>query len=69
MTCSLRASVPPRRAVWYAKSEITFSDAFAAIRRKIRIQQAFSTSQFDGDMIEIPRAFADGLIEAACYPA
>ncbi len=62
MTCSLRASVPPRRAVWYAKSEITFSDVFAAIRRKIRIQQAFSTSQFDGDMIEIPRAFDDGLI-------
>ncbi len=69
MTCSLRASVPPRRAVWYAKSEITFSDVFAAIRRKIRIQQAFSTSQFDGDMIEIPRAFDDGLIETACYPA
>ncbi len=65
----VRGLVQPRRAAWYAKSNITFSDAIAAVRRQIRIRQAFSTSPPAHDMIEIPRALHDSLIQASCYPA
>ena len=59
----------PRRAAWYAKPAIAFSDALAAVRRQLWIAQAFSTSAPDRNMATIPRALLDSLTEAACYPA
>ena len=38
-----RGLVLPRRAAWYNKPEVTFSDALAAVRRQLWIAQAFST--------------------------
>ena len=64
-----RGLVLPRRAAWYAKPDITFSDALAAIRRQLWIAQAFSTSPQAQNMATIPRALLDSLTEAACYPA
>ncbi len=64
-----RGLVLPRRAAWYAKPEITFSDALAAIRRQLWIAQAFSTSPQTQNMATIPRRLLDSLTEAACYPA
>ena len=59
----------PRRAAWYAKPEVTFSDALAAVRRQLWIAQAFSTSRQAQDVATIPRALLNSLTEAACYPA
>ena len=64
-----RGLVQPRRATWYAKPAVTFSDALAAVRRQLWIAQAFSTSAPDRDMATIPRVLLDSLTEAACYPA
>ncbi len=61
-----RGLVLPRRAAWYAKPDITFSDALAAIRRQLWIAQAFSTSPHAQNMATIPRALLDSLTEAAC---
>jgi hypothetical protein len=64
-----RGLVLPRRAAWYAKPAVTFSDALAAVRRQLWIAQAFSTSPNARDMATIPRTLLDSLTEAACYPA
>jgi len=64
-----RGLVLPRRAAWYAKPAVTFSDALAAVRRELWIAQAFSTPAPDRDMVEIPAALLDRLTQAACYPA
>ncbi len=64
-----RGLVLPRRAAWYAKPAVTFSDAFAAVRRQLWIAQAFSASPNTRNMATIPRALLDSLTEAACYPA
>ncbi len=68
-TLAARGLVLPRRAAWYAKTAITFSDALAAVRRELWTAQAFSTSPHARDMATIPRALLDSLTEAACYPA
>ena len=64
-----RGLVLPRRAAWYAKPAVTFSDALAAVRRQIWTAQDFSTSPNVRDMATIPRALLDSLTEAACYSA
>jgi len=64
-----RGLVLPRRAAWYAKPAVTFSDALAAVRRQLWIAQAFSTSRQAQDVATIPRALLNSLMEAACYPA
>ena len=68
-TLAARGLVQPRRATWYAKPAVTFSDALAAVRRQLWIAQAFSTSAPDHDMVEIPAVLLDRLTQAACYPA
>ena len=64
-----RGLVLPRRAAWYAKHAVTFSDALAAVRRQLWIAQAFSTSPHAQNTATIPRVLLDRLTEAACYPA
>jgi len=64
-----RGLVLPRRATWYAKPAITFSDTLAAVRRKLWIAQAFSTSLHAQNMATIPSALLNSLTEAASYPA
>jgi hypothetical protein len=64
-----RGLVQPRRAAWYAKPQITFSDALAAVRKELWTAQTFSTSPQAQNTATIPRALLDSLTEAACYPA
>jgi hypothetical protein len=64
-----RGLVQPRRAAWYAKPAVTFSDALAAVRKELWTAQPFSTFPNARDMATIPRALLDSLTEAACYPA
>jgi hypothetical protein len=58
----------PRRAAWYAKSHLTFSDTLAIVRAKLW-SASFATSRQDRDVVKIPRALLNRLTEAACFPA
>ncbi|WP_375489109.1 hypothetical protein [uncultured Mycobacterium sp.] len=64
-----RGLVLPRRAAWYAKRAVSFSDALAAVRRQLWIAQAFSTSLHVQNTATIPCVFLDRLTVVACYPA
>jgi len=66
---SARGLIIPRPAAWYAKPEVTFSDAIAAVRRQLWIETTFPTSRPDRDTVKIPKTLRDRLIEAACYTA
>jgi DDE superfamily endonuclease len=61
--------VTPRRAAWYRKPQLTFSDALAAVRHRLWASATFSTSPATGDVAKIPRALLDRLTQAACFPA
>ncbi len=61
--------VPPRRAAWYPKPALTFSDAFAAVRHALWTSETFSTSMDHADVAQIPRATLQRLTQAACFPA
>jgi len=50
--------------VWYSKTYPTFSDAIALVRRHLWDQLHFSMSQHETDMIQIPRALFERLMDA-----
>src|SRR5262249_43439408 len=60
---------PPRTAAWYTKSELTFSDAIAAVRRALWSPPNFSISRKKSDMVEIPAALLQRLTDTLCYAA
>jgi hypothetical protein len=64
-----RELVSPRRAAWYPKPALTFSDALAAVRHALWTAEAFPTSADHADVAKIPRAVLDRLTQAACFPA
>lgn len=59
----------PRSAAWYPKPDLTFSDAIAAVRRKIWAQQIFSMSRSRGETIKIPRDIWNRMANALAYAA
>jgi hypothetical protein len=59
----------PRAAAWYAKSELTFSDAIAAVRRVLWSHPNFSMSRKGKDVVEIPRTLLHRLTDTLCYAA
>jgi DDE superfamily endonuclease len=59
----------PRAAAWYAKSELTFSDAIAAVRRVLWSHPNFSMSRKGRDVVEIPRTLLHRLTDTLCYAA
>jgi DDE superfamily endonuclease len=61
--------IVPRRAAWYLKPQLTFSDALAAVRHRLWTSTTFSTSAHSVDTTKIPRALLDRLIQVACFPA
>ena len=58
-----------RSTAWYRKTHPTFSDAMALVRRQLWAHLHFSTSQQETDMIKIPRALFERVIDAVCYAA
>lgn len=62
-------SIAPRTAAWYPKVNLTFSDAIAAVRRKIWAQQIYSTSRQGSEIIKIPRELAQRMANALAYAA
>lgn len=57
----------PRSAAWYAKEAPTFSDAIAAVRRLLWDVPNLSTSRQNPEIVKIPAALLERLIEAVCY--
>src|SRR5262249_11200803 len=63
----LSQSIRPRDAAWYAKSELTFSDAIAAVRRVLWAHPNISMSGKPRDMVKIPRPLFDRFTQTLCY--
>lgn len=58
---------PVRSAAWYAKTEPTFSDAIALVRRHLWTRTKFTNSPTDTGFVEIPASVLHGLVDSLCY--
>jgi DDE superfamily endonuclease len=65
------ARLPTRQSAWYAKSEATFADALAAVRRHLWATYLANPPTASGglDLVNSPALFPPSLLEAACYAA
>jgi hypothetical protein len=63
------ATPRPGAASWYRKPLPTFSDAIAAVRRELWTSHNFDMPKINPDLVKIPRATINLLINAACYAA
>ena len=59
--------IPVASTAWYDKSEATFSDVLAAVRRALWGNFTFQTAPHDPHMLLIPRQFVDRLAFAVCF--
>jgi hypothetical protein len=59
----------PRRASWYAKPELTFSDALAAVRQCLWWPEGLATSRPGNDVVKVSRALLERLTDTLCYAA
>jgi hypothetical protein len=64
--CSLQFGVA---FAWYAKTEPTFSDAIALVRRHLWTRSNFTNSSSDTGLVEIPASVLHGLVDSLCYTA
>ncbi len=62
-----RGTLPVQQSAWYAKSQPTFSDAIALVRKRLWRRKSSFTSLSARHMRKIPRALFNGLMQAACY--
>jgi hypothetical protein len=58
-----------RQAAWYVKRLPTFSDALAAVRRRLWREVGFRTSSSETDSVKVDRALLERLTDALCYTA
>ena len=61
--------LPIQQAAWYAKTEATFADVIAFVRRQIWSARYFVKSSANADPVVIPPSFAEQLLNAVTYPA
>jgi hypothetical protein len=59
--------IPCATSAWYPKSEATFADLLAFVRRALWGHFTFQTASASQAMLLIPRAFLDRLAFAVCY--
>ena len=64
-----RTDRQPRRARWYAKPNLTFSDALAAVRYRLWGAEGFTMSDPGDDRVKLPRALVERLTDTLCYTA
>jgi len=63
-----RTQLPIRQAAWYVKERPTFSDALSAVRQQLWFAATvFSMSASEPDIVKIPRALFDRLVDTVCY--
>jgi len=65
----LRQGATPYAAAWYRKSAFTFTDAIAAVRRRIWIGDISDSSAHDRDVRKIPPDRLIRMAEALCFAA
>jgi DDE superfamily endonuclease len=65
----LQRGAAPYAAAWYLKSAFTFSDAIAAVRRRIWMGNINDTSPHDPDMRKIPPDRLSRMADALCFAA
>jgi hypothetical protein len=58
---------PIRSAAWYVKTEPTFSDAIALVRRHLWTRTKFTNSPSSTGFVEIPASVLHGLVDSLCY--
>ncbi len=63
------APLPVRSAAWYTKSDATFSDVIAVVRRYLWQHGKFSNSLKNTRLVEFPAAVLDDLVDVLCYVA
>ena len=61
--------LPIQQAAWYAKSEATFADVIAFVRRRIWSARYFVKSTANADPVLIPQTYAEQLLNAVTYAA
>jgi DDE superfamily endonuclease len=59
--------MPVQRTAWYQKTEATFSDVLAEVRRQLWGNFTYHTSPQDPDVCLVPRSHVDRLAYAVCY--
>jgi len=62
-------TLPLSQSAWYAKEEATFSDALAAVRRRLWACPKYTPSPPDEEHYLIPRALWFRIQQVACYAA
>ena len=65
----LRRGAAPYNAAWYPKSAFTFTDAIAAVRRRIWIGDINDNFPHERDMLEIPPERIRRMADALCFAA
>jgi len=61
------AQLPLPQSAWYHKTEASFSDVLALVRRALWSNFNYQTSAVNPDMVLIPRADLQRLADAVCY--
>jgi hypothetical protein len=62
--------VPVRQTAWYVKVRPTFADALGWVRHDLwQTSATFHTSSRTPEVVKIPRAFMDRLLDTVCYAA
>ena len=64
-----RQTLVARSAGWHSKDKPTFSDALAAVRRRLWAEAALATSPSTADRGKVPRELFNRLADLACYAA
>jgi hypothetical protein len=60
---------PVRQAAWYAKALPTFSDALAFVRQQLWPASFFCRSSSQADVVQIPRALFERLVDTLAFTA
>ena len=61
--------LPVRSAAWYVKTEATFSDAIALVRRHLWTNTKFTNSPSHTGFVEFPTSVLHGMVDSLCYSA
>ena len=62
-------AVRPHPAIWYNKSQPTFSDAIAAVRRVLWTPRDLSASRQGGEIVKIPVRLLNQFVGTLCLAA
>lgn len=61
--------LPTRSAAWYTKSEATFADVIAFVRRYLWLHLQFPNPPQNTRLVPFPASVLDSLLDALCYAA